>query len=48
MKGELWSIGEIDQFLKGYLMHGKDFSRIAASLRQKKLGQVIKFYYLFK
>lgn len=30
------------------MVHGKDFFRIASSLKSKELSQVIKFYYLFK
>ena len=47
-RSELWSLQEIEQFLKSYLVHGKDFYRIASSLKSKELPQVIKFYYLFK
>ena len=36
-RSELWSLQEIEQFLKSYLVHGKDFYRIASSLKSKEL-----------
>ncbi len=44
----LWSRWEIQLFLEQYLIHPKDFVRIATHFPHKTYSQLIQFYFDFK
>lgn len=43
-----WSQTEMEQFLKGLEMHGKDFSSIARNILNKTTGDCVQLYYFWK
>ena len=44
----VWTTAEIQIFLERYLLHPRDFKKIAAYLPSKSIKDVIEFYYLHR